>query len=379
MEPVLSKPWMRPLGRTDPPPPGAPAEPAGFDKVRFINGAAQDDPVWLFGGLPPRDQAATMKDLNVLALSGGGAGGAFGAGALVGLTETGTRPVFDLVTGVSTGAFIAPFALLGPAWDHRLTEAYCDGHAADLLALRGLRPGASLFGAEPLTALVGRYIDAPLLAAVGAAHQAGRRLFVATANLDTEATSIWDMGAIASHGGEAALALFRDILVASASLPGLFPPKMIAVESQGRRYEEMHVDGGTISPLFVAPEPLAFTRPPGRPDRGVEVYALVNTTLDGGATTTSMSVIPILMRSFELMLKTSYRNALRTVAAFCEINGFALHTACVPADFGGVSMLRFEGPAMTDMFDRGVRAARDGRLWSTLTAPADLAASAAAS
>jgi hypothetical protein len=141
----------------------------------------------------------------------------------------------------------------------------------------------------------------------------------------------------------------------------------------------MHVDGGTISPLFVAPEPLAFTRAPGRPGGGVEVYALVNTTLDGGATTTSMSAIPILMRSFELMLKTSYRNALRTVAAFCEINGFALHTACVPAELGGVSMLRFEGPAMTDMFDRGVRAARDGQLWSTVTAPADLAASAAAS
>lgn len=370
---------MKQLGRTDAPPPGVAAEPAGFPKVRFINGAAQDDPVWLFGGLSPGDPSAPAQNLNVLALSGGGAGGAFGAGALVGLTETGTRPIFDLVTGVSTGAFIAPFAFLGSTWDHRLADAYCDGHAADLLALKGLRPGASLFGAEPLTNLVERHIDAPLLEAVGAAHLAGRRLFVATANLDTEATSIWDMGAIASQGGEAGLTLFRDILVASASLPGLFPPKMIAVESEGRRYEEMHVDGGTISPLFVTPEPLTFARPSGWSDRAVDVYALVNTTLNGGATTTSMNVIPILMRSFELMLKTSYRNALRTVAAFCEINGFALHTACIPAELGGVSMLRFEEPAMIDMFERGVRAAREGQLWSTVAAPAESSRPAAAS
>lgn len=374
----MVKPWTRRLGRADPPPPGMPAEPLGFPKVRFINGAAPEDPVWLFGGAPQSNQAA-MEDLDVLALSGGGAGGAFGAGALVGLTRAGTRPIFELVTGVSTGAFIAPFAFLGSAWDHRLTEAYCDGQAADLLALKGLRPGASLFGAEPLTALVGRYIDAPLLAAVGAAHQAGRRLFVATVNLDTETTSIWDMGAIASRGGEAALTLFRDILVASASLPGLFPPKMIAVESQGRRYEEMHVDGGTINPLFVAPDPLVFVPRPGRPDRKVEIYALVNTTLGGGETVTSMSVVPILMRSFELMLKTSYRNALRTVTAFCEINGFSLHTACIPPELGGVSMLRFEALAMTDMFDRGARAAREGQLWSTATAPPDLVLPAAAS
>jgi len=166
--------------------------------------------------------------------------------------------------------------------------------------------------------------------------------------------------------------------LASASLPGLFPPKMIAVESQGRLFEEMHVDGGTISPLFIAPEPWMLAPRQGAAGRSVQVYALVNTTLDAGGVMTAMSLVPILMRSFELMLKASYRNALRAVAAFCEINGFALHTASVPPELGGVGMLRFEGPAMTEMFDRGARAAREGKLWSTIAAPASRAVAAVA-
>lgn len=359
--------WRRRFQRIAPPPPGVRADPAGPGPVRFVDGDAEDGLVRLFGDLPARTRTGPDDRLKVLALSGGGAGGAFGAGALVGLSRVGSRPTFDVVTGVSTGALIAPFAFLGSDWDDRLTEAYCGGQASELLSLGALRPGLSLFGSEPLTDLVRHYIDEPILEAVRRAHEGGRRLFVATANLDTESTSIWDMGAIAGRGGEAALALFIDVLVASASLPGLFPPRMIAVESGGRRFEEMHVDGGTISPMFVVPEPFLLSSAREWPGSSIEIHALVNTTLEAECLATPMSGVPILIRSFEMMLRASYRNALRSVAAFCEINDFVLRTASIPPHPGMGSMLRFEPAVMAAMFQRGARLAEEGALWTTAT------------
>jgi hypothetical protein len=342
------------------------ADPAGFSHVRFVAGDAEQDPLRFFADLPVRLPATPGETLKVLALSGGGAGGAFGAGALVGLTEAGTRPTFDVVTGVSTGALIAPFAFLGPDWDHRLTEAYAGGGASQLLSLRSLRPGLSLYASEPLSTLVRRYVDEPLMEAVRQAHREGRRLFIATANLDTESSSIWDMGAIAGRSGEAALQLFIDVMIASASLPGVFPPKMIAVESDGEGFAEMHVDGGTIMPLFVVPEALLARKALEWKASTVEVYALVNTTLEPTFRATSLNAVPILMRSFELMLRSSYRNALRSVAAFCEINSFDLRTAFIPAEFSGSSMLRFEAESMSLMFARGAELAGNDSLWTKI-------------
>ncbi|CAN5294566.1 patatin-like phospholipase family protein [soil metagenome] len=357
--------WTRRFRRAAPPPAGVRADPAGLGPVRFIDDDADDGLVRLFGDLAASATADPREGLKVLALSGGGAGGAFGAGALVGLTGAGTRPVFDVVTGVSTGALIAPFAFLGSDWDDRLRDAYCGGQASDLLGLTGLRPGLSLFGGEALTSLVKRYVDETILDAVRDAHRTGRRLFVATANLDTESTSIWDMGAIAGRGGPAALSLFIDVLVASASLPGLFPPRMIGVESGNLVFEEMHVDGGTISPLFVVPEPFLLSSAREWTASRIEIYALVNTTLGARRLPMPMSGVPILVRSFEMMLRSSYRTALRSVAAFCEINGFVLRTASIPASARMGSMLDFEASTMTAMFECGERLAQTATLWST--------------
>ena len=307
--------------------------------------------------------------MKVLALSGGGASGAFGAGALVGLSEAGRRPLFNMVTGVSTGALIAPFAFLGPAWDVRLKDAFTDGFASEAFALTALRPGVSLYPSEQLTGLVRRYVDEGLLQAVADAHRSGRRLFVATANLDAQTTSIWDMGAIAASGQPAALDLFATVLVASASLPGIFPPVMIPVEHDGRLYDEMHVDGGAITPLFVVPDGLLLRRAQDLDGEPVEVYALFNTTLEPNLRETTLSPVPILVRSFELMLRSSYRGALRAVAAFCEINGFVLNTGSVPAELSGASMLRFDQPAMSEMFAHGARLAGEGQLWTSATRP----------
>jgi len=352
-----------PKRRGEPPPLGAAAQPRGFSGIRLSVGDDLEAVAEFFAALPPKSGAAGAERLSVLALSGGGAGGAFGAGALVGLTRTGARPAFDMVTGVSTGALIAPFAFVGSDWDHRLTDAYTGGHVAGVLGLAGVRPGQALYPSDRLTALVTRYVDAAMLEAIATAHAEGRRLFVATANLDAQTTSIWDMGAIATQGGPHALALFADVLVASASLPGIFPPTMIQVEWGGQTFEEMHVDGGAISPLFVVPEPMILKRAQHWKVSAVDVYALVNTTLHPYPRTTPVGALPVLVRSFELMLRSSYRSALRAVAAFCEINGFELKTASVPSDFGGMSMLRFDRSIMSRMYDKGVALAEAGELW----------------
>lgn len=357
--------WIAKPGRQEPPPHGAHAQPPGFENVRF---ESDDGGLTRFLGAPPALGLGSPRcGLKVLALSGGGAGGAFGAGALVGLSRTGARPAFDTVTGVSTGALIAPFAFLGSDWDPRLEAAFTDGYAAEVFALTSARPWPSLYPGEQLDALVARHIDETLLQAVGAAHRAGRRLFVATANLDAQSTSIWDMGAIAQAGGAAALDLFRRVLVASASLPGIFPPQMLSVESEGRTYQEMHVDGGAITPLFVVPEALLWRHAQGWDGAGVEVFALVNTSLEPSSRLTPMHTVPILVRSFELMLRSSYRSALRAVAAFCEINDFALRVGSVPPEVAGPSLLRFDRETMTKLFAEGLAVGEAERLWSTLS------------
>jgi hypothetical protein len=344
-------------GRLEPPPPGAHAAPAGLSHIRYLGD--EDGLIRFMDGFRGASGGAPMR---VLALSGGGAGGAFGAGALSGLSKSGRRPVFDMVTGVSTGALIAPFAFVGSDWDDRLYTAYADGGASDLLSFRALRPGLGLYGPEPLVDLMRTFIDDELLAAVAEGHAQGRRLFVATTNLDAEQLNIWDLGAIAASGGEVARELFRDVLVASASLPGIFPPRLISVESEGRTFQEMHMDGGTILPLFVVPEPLIL-RDARRSDAAVEVYALVNTTLQPSERATPMGAAPILIRSFELMLRSSYRGALRAVAAFCEINGFELRAAAVPETFHGDNMLRFDRRHMRTLFEEGLALAERGDLW----------------
>jgi hypothetical protein len=351
-------------GRLPPPPAGVFAEPPGFHGVRVDGERVEAAFEALLAQMRPTLWAPRDK-LSILALSGGGAGGAFGAGALVGLTKANARPRFQIVTGVSTGALIAPFAFLGPEWDERLTDAFTGGHSAALLSVRGFTGlGAGLYRSDPLEALVSRFMAPDVVEAVGREHLAGRRLFVATTNLDTQRPIIWDMGAIAAHGGDEALKLFIDVLTASASLPGLFPPRMMDVEAQGEIYQEMHLDGGVCAPLFIAPEDLVLNPAVRRALRGGGVYAIVNTTLDTVDRVTPLGAMPIAVRSFETMLRFSYRAAVQSAAAFCDRHDLSFKSASIPNDYAGSNMLKFDKAVMLAIFDHGVRLAEAGELWN---------------
>jgi predicted patatin/cPLA2 family phospholipase len=350
--------------RLPPPPHPKTAEPVGFPGVRVTGERVEAALQTLLTQMRPSFWSRSTK-LTALALSGGGAGGAFGAGALVGLSRARTRPVFHLVTGVSTGALIAPFAFLGSDWDARLEEAFTGGYAAALLDMRGFTAGlgSGLYRSDPLEALVGSFIDQQIVDAVAVEHRTGRRLFVATTNLDTQKPIIWDMGAIAERGGPEALRLFIDVIVASASLPGLFPPRMIEVEAEGVRYEEMHLDGGVCAPLFIAPEDLVLNAAIRRAVKGGKVYAIINTTLGSANRRTPLGALPIAVRAFETMLRFSYKTAVTATAAFCHRHGLSLHTAAIPNDYASSNMLRFEQQLMREIFEHGIRLAEEGKLW----------------
>jgi hypothetical protein len=203
--------------------------------------------------------------------------GAFGAGALVGLTRSGSRPEFTVVTGVSAGALIAPYAFLGSAWDSELAEIYTTGPAEHLLQPRGLGAlfGSSIYRGTPLVDLVNHYTTDALIQAVAREAAAGRLLLIVTTDVETGEPVVWDLGSIAMNGGSNSRTLFRDVLVASASVPGMLPPVIIRVPEEHTIIEEAHVDG-TISVPFYVPTWLAEKRADGAVDRaqGATVYVI---------------------------------------------------------------------------------------------------------
>ena len=189
----------------------------------------------------------------VLALSSGGADGAFGAGVLVGWSQSGTRPQFDVVTGVSTGALMAVLAFLGPENDHLLEKLYTAVSNKDIFRQKGLAAAFtdSLYDYTPLKKQIEEVVTEELLAKVAAEHAKGRRLYVATTNLDAGELVIWDMGDIANGGRSNPLQHFQKVLRASAAVPGFFPPVYIKPQ-RGVQLRQSHVDGGVKAPILVA-------------------------------------------------------------------------------------------------------------------------------
>jgi len=194
------------------------------------------------------------QTFHMLAISGGAANGAYGAGLLSGWSETGMRPVFKVVTGISTGAIIAPVAFLGSKYDGKLREFYTKYSTRDIARTRfpfiGILFSNSIMSTRPLERLIESYFDADMMEQIAIEYNKGRRLYVGTTNLDAQRLVIWDMGKIASIGDDNALKLFRKIILASASIPVAFPPVYLNVEVNDKTYDEMHVDGGITKQVF---------------------------------------------------------------------------------------------------------------------------------
>jgi predicted acylesterase/phospholipase RssA len=317
-----------------------------------------------FSTLPSESVARRVRaqragqPVNILALSGGGADGAFGAGALVGLTRSGLRPQFSVVTGVSTGALIAPYAFLGSDWDGELVEVYTSGRAEHLLHSRGLAAlfGSSVYSGTPLKQLVDRYATDALIQAVAREASTGRLLLVATTDVSTGEPVIWDLGSIAMNGGAGARALFRDVLVASASVPGLFPPVVIRVQEQQALYDEVHVDGTIAVPFFV---PQAFA------SHGAAVYVIVDGRLSEQPAPLRLRTRSILSRSVSAGLNHMLRTTLELTATDAELEGADFQFAAIPVAYPQLNSFDFRTPTMRSLFQFGYKCAQAGRLWTS--------------
>ncbi len=311
----------------------------------------------------------------VLALSGGSATGAFGAGFLNGWSASGSRPTFKLVTGISTGALMAPFAFLGSDYDPQLKEAYTTIEAKNIFIFRGLlKVLASDSFAEtgPLARLIERYMDEDMLQAVAAAHAAGRRLFVGTTNMDAQRFVIWNMGAIASSGYPNALKLFRDVVLASTSIPSVFPPVMIEVEVDGRRYDEMHADGGTLTQVFFYGNVVDFkaaresAKAAGWPTRatGGRLFIIRNAQVQPEPEQIKRSLMSITPRALSTMIKAMAFSDLNRMYGKSWARGIDFNYVDVPDDFVWQGKEEFDRAEMNRLYEIGYLLGKSGDAWS---------------
>ncbi|KQO69453.1 alpha/beta hydrolase [Methylobacterium sp. Leaf102] len=302
-----------------------------------------------------------------LALSGGGGDGAYGAGILNGWTESGKRPEFSLVSGVSTGALIAPFAFVGPEYDAVLKDIYTSGVASTLVqspSVANVLFGSGLFGDGRLRDLVRRYVTPDLLAAIATQHAKGRRLLVVTTNLDSQRAVIWNMGAIATNGGPTALDLFSDVLTASASIPAVFPPQLLDVQAEGRAFQEMHVDGSVVTPVFTLPQ--SFLLRDGRFKAGAksDIYVIINGRLEPEFDLAQNNTLSIVERSFTTASRARSRATMATTYAFTRSNGIGFNLTYIDESAPNTTAARgFDTGYMRSLYESGFQAGRTGTFW----------------
>jgi hypothetical protein len=315
-------------------------------------------------GLPP---------VSYLAVSGGGDNGAFGAGLLNGWSELGTRPTFKVVTGVSTGALIAPFAFLGSAYDGSLREVYTTMTPDKIYRARGISAAVfedAMADTTPLSRVIAKYLDQTLLDAIAAEYQKGRLLMIGTTDLDSQRPVIWNIGAIAASGRPGALDLVRKILRASAAIPGLFQPVLIDVELDGRKYQELHVDGGAIAQLFLYPPTVDLSRLGVKRDR--RAYVIRNARLDPDYAMAEPRTISIAGRAISTMLAASGKNDVLRVYFVSQRDGVDYNLAYIGADFDVPKQEEFDQTYMRALYDYGYRQIKAGQAWHK--APPGLAA-----
>ena len=328
-----------------------------------------DEPASTFLGTNVSSRAGPIS---YLALSGGGAGGAYGAGVLNGWTAAGTRPKFAAVSGVSTGALIAPFAFLGPAYDATLRDIYTSGIAESLLNTPNIVHavfGSGLFGNARLRELVARYIGQDMLVAIAAEHAKGRDLLIVTTNLDTQRTVIWDMGRIAAIGSPQALILFRDVVGASASIPVVFPPMLIDAEVNGRRFQEMHVDGGVTAPVLTLPEAFLLRNEGFAKGPRMNIYVLINDKIERDFQLVRNSTIDIAARASASVTKTQIRSVLYETYEFARRNSLGFNVTYIDRDVPSTGSSGFETSYMRSLYQYGYDKAKTGDFWAK--APSD--------
>ena len=313
-------------------------------------------------------QRGPLPPVAFLAISGGGDNGAFGTGLLNGWTAAGDRPEFRLVTGISTGALIAPFAFLGSAYDDRLKRLYTNVSPADIVTRRSLLAALTndaLADNAPLWRLIEKEVDQALLDAIAREYEKGRLLLVGTVDLDARQGVLWNLTRIAASPDPKALRLFRSIMIASAAIPGAFPPVLIDVEAQGHAYQEMHVDGGTMSQVFVYPPKLnlkELSRQHGI-SRERRVYVIRNARLDPEWAQVERRTMSIAGRAISSLIHAQGLGDLYRIYLTTQRDGVDFNLAYVPASFDAPHPEEFDPDFMRALYQTGYEMAVKGFPW----------------
>jgi predicted patatin/cPLA2 family phospholipase len=358
-----------------------PASFEGFEAIRYY-------PIATGFGLPDLtdayrvegpDQYETQPNgtvvYNYLALSGGGSAGAFGAGILNGWTAKGDRPKFKVVTGVSTGALISTFAFLGPDYDHELKEAYTTVDASGIYVVRNLFSilwSESATDNEPFRDMINKYLTEKVLDEVAAEHKKGRRLYILTTDLDRELPVVWDLGAIASSSSPRRLALYRQVVLASASIPAVFPPVLIDVTLDGKKYDELHVDGGVFAQSFFIGNALDLKKtvrdahPDWNKDAVQRLYVIRNGRIDAQTRVTKRTLGSISGNSITTMLKVSGLNDLYRLYVGQLTGELEFYYVAFPVGYMPVSVEEFNKEEMNKEYELGYEYGSEGVPWQRL-------------
>jgi predicted acylesterase/phospholipase RssA len=307
--------------------------------------------------------------LHSLSISGGADDGAFSAGLIVGWGQRGDRPTFELVTGVSAGSLVAPFAFLGRDYDAALATVFTANSAGQIYRatpLSGLLGGPSVADNAPLAALIASYVDTRMMRALARERSKGRYLIIGTTNLHAERPVFWDIGRIAQTGTPEALELIRKVLLASAALPGIFPPVEISVEFEGKRYSEFHVDGGPTRQVFLSPIGFSFREVDAI--RGIKprrrAWVIRNGKLRPEYETTTISASSIAVRALATLTKNQSLGDLNSIYERARADGIDFNLASIPMDFEAPRPSPFALEYMTPLYEKGVEIGRAGNQWA---------------
>lgn len=309
--------------------------------------------------------------IDVLAVSGGGSNGAFGVGLLSGWADSGTRPTFSLVTGISTGALIAPFAFLGPDYEDPIIRMYTTVNTKDIIKNKSffsiLGGSDSMADSSPLANIIAGLIDEEFLAAVAKAYSEGRRLLIGTTNLDARKLVIWNMGKIASIGTPAALKLFRDIMLASSSIPVAFPPVFVEVEAGGNIYDEMHVDGGVVTEVFFygftvdideALDTIGVTEKPK-----LRVFIIRNNQIEPRYEPVNRNILSIAEKSLSNLTTSQGIGDLFRIYLITQKDDIDFNLAFIPESFIPDPKEPFDPVEMKRLYNLGYEMAKNGYPW----------------
>ncbi len=316
---------------------------------------------------PPTPGPSDDLAQDILVLSGGGPDGAYGAGLLRGWQARGDLPQFDVVTGVSTGALMAPLAFLGGDRLADLERLYTGDDVTRILSqgspLRLVR-GPSIYRSKRLRAMIAAAIRPAVLADIAAQHRAGRRLYVATANIDAQVRQIWDMGEIAARGTPASAALFHDILLAAASIPIAFDPVPVAVEAPGEHVTELHADA-TLFGLIYADARLFDAARCRAPGGRCTLYVIAHNKTRPEPRTVKLNVADVGARVLDTLIKADLATKLRVAREEAADVGATFRFTYLDVPFESVSAIDFDPAYMRKIFAIGRERGVAGVNWLT--------------